>query len=198
MIDYKTRTIFVHIPKCGGTSIENALFAEDEKTERNLFSLKGHPKHDFYEQGGLQHLSALKIREIVGKEVFEKCFKFALVRNPIERLISQYNYTNQFIDFYQYLNLKPNNFTFNEYLWAINMKYHVHWRPQHEFIYEGSKLLVDEVYKLEEINDGKIAKKLNKQIPHHNKSTKYIHDITENDEKIVRQMYAKDFELLDY
>jgi len=199
VIDYNRNIIFIHIPKCGGTSVENALFTDEEKTERNLFTLKGHPKHDLYEQGGLQHLSAKKVKEITTDEVYNNCYKFSVVRNPIDRLISQYNYTNQFIDFYSYLNLKPNNFSFSEYLNAISNKYHVHWRPQHEFIYnDKQELLVDEVFKLENIKNGKLEEKIGAKLPHHNKSYKHIESITEKDESIIKNIFSKDFELLQY
>lgn len=199
MINYPKELIFIHIPKCGGTSVENSLFTESEKTERNLFTLKGHPKHDYYEQGGLQHLSAKKIKQIVSEDIYNKFYKFTLVRNPISRLISQYNYTNQFIEFYSYLNLKPNNFSFNEYLWAISHKYHVHWRPQHEFILDDNdELLVDNIFKIENLNDGELETKLNIKLPHHNKSYKYIDSITDKDESIIKNIFSKDFELLGY
>lgn len=199
MINYTKKLIFIHIPKCGGTSVENALFTNEEKIERNLFTLKGHPKHDLYEQGGLQHLSAIKVKEIITEEIYDNFYKFSVVRNPIDKLISQYNYTNQFIDFYSYLNLKPNNFSFSEYLNAICNKYHVHWRPQHEFIFnDKQELLVDEVFKLENIKNGKLEEKLGVKLPHHNKSYKHIESITEKDESIIKNIFSKDFELLQY
>ena len=96
MIHYDKKLIFIHIPKCGGTSVENALFRPHEKTSDALFTLKGHPDHDKYETGGLQHLSASKVREVVGGNIYDEFYKFAVVRHPVKRLISQFNYTYQF------------------------------------------------------------------------------------------------------
>lgn len=82
--------IFVHIPKCAGTSIETALmpFAtphDDWKqlsdSERLRFWLPG--KH------GLQHS---KLRRFEKDFDLKEYFKFALVRNPWDRAISQLEY----------------------------------------------------------------------------------------------------------
>ena len=196
MIHYDKNIIFIHIPKCGGTSVENALFKPHEKTAETLFTLEGHPLHNKYETGGLQHLSAPKVKELVGNDIYDNFFKFAVVRHPVKRLISQYNYTYQFPYFVDMLNLQFKNFTFREYLEAIKNKYHVHWRPQHEFIYDNDRFLVDKIYKLENIKDLEID--LDIKLPHHNKSTKAITSITERDESIIKNIFEKDYELLDY
>jgi len=82
--------IFVHIPKCAGTSIETALmpFAtphDDWKqlsdAERLRFWLPG--KH------GLQHS---KLRHFEKDFDLKEYFKFAFVRNPWDRAISQLEY----------------------------------------------------------------------------------------------------------
>tara|TARA_R100000900_G_scaffold105540_1_gene81887 strand:- start:990 stop:1583 length:594 start_codon:yes stop_codon:yes gene_type:complete len=196
MIHYDKKLIFIHIPKCGGTSVENALFRPHEKTSDALFTLKGHPDHDKYETGGLQHLSASKVREVVGGKIYDEFYKFAVVRHPVKRLISQFNYTYQFPYFVDMLNLKFKNFTFREYLDAIRNKYHVHWRPQHEFIYDGNRLLVDKIYKMEDLKP--LENDLDITLPHHNKSTKHITSISERDESIIKNIFEKDYELLEY
>ena len=82
--------IFVHIPKCAGTSIEKALipivsdhkdFKDFSEDERSRFWLPGNK--------GLQH------RRLRGYEQYFKLddfFKFAFVRNPWDRAISQIEY----------------------------------------------------------------------------------------------------------
>jgi hypothetical protein len=91
MIGWKPRPfIFVHIPKSAGTSIEKALipvvsqhqdFKDLSEDERTKFWLPGNK--------GLQHL---KLRRYQQHYKLEKYFKFAFVRNPWDRAISQIEY----------------------------------------------------------------------------------------------------------
>jgi hypothetical protein len=82
--------IFIHIPKCAGTSIEEALipiatsrqtFAELPEVERTRHCLPG--------KKGLQHA---KLRYYAEHFKLSDFFKFAVVRNPWDRAISQINY----------------------------------------------------------------------------------------------------------
>lgn len=82
--------IFVHIPKCAGTSIEKALipllgdyqdFYDFSEQERSRFWLPG--------SRGLQHS---KLRRYEQHFELGEYFKFAFVRNPWDRAISQISY----------------------------------------------------------------------------------------------------------
>ena len=63
------RVIFIHIPKCGGTSIEAAL---------------GIP-FKFHDTAQLR-------RRRVGASAWKRAFSFALIRHPYSRIVSLYNY----------------------------------------------------------------------------------------------------------
>ncbi len=43
----------------------------------------GDTNHNKYQTGGLQHLLASQIQKEVGDEIFEKFFKFTIVRNHV-------------------------------------------------------------------------------------------------------------------
>src|SRR5476649_167826 len=69
MISHEHRCIFVHIPKTAGNSI-NRVFGV----------------------GWEDHKDLQRYSEEVPRDQFESYFKFAIVRNPWDRLLSDYNY----------------------------------------------------------------------------------------------------------
>ena len=97
-ICHEKKIIFVHIPKCAGSSIEyffkkNNLrldFVEEKidfKSNETNFSevVKLH-------KGKTQHLSASDIDKLLGNIKFKEYYKFSIVRNPYDRLVSYYFY----------------------------------------------------------------------------------------------------------
>jgi hypothetical protein len=81
MISDTLNCIFVHIPKSGGTSIEDVLWP-GARAESDLWMGSIDAYHNKYQTGGLQHLLARQIRQEVGVEKFSRCFRFSFVRNP--------------------------------------------------------------------------------------------------------------------
>ena len=53
------------------------------------------PNRNKFQTGGLQHLQARHILAEAGEEVFRGYFKFAMVRNPWDKVISQWRYLSQ-------------------------------------------------------------------------------------------------------
>lgn len=65
MISHTRRCIFVHIPKTGGTSVENLIWPMP-RTANDLWMGFRDNYHNKYQTGGLQHLLATQIRSEVG------------------------------------------------------------------------------------------------------------------------------------
>ena len=80
MISHDRRCIFIHIPKTGGTSIEDAIWPKPRR-EEDLWMGFVAPGRNKYQPGGLQHLLARQVRLEVGADVFARYFKFAIIRN---------------------------------------------------------------------------------------------------------------------
>ena len=97
-ISHPHRTIFVHVPKTGGTSVEFVLGMHGDKADigiRPYFSQEI-DRERLYGQD-LQHMTATGLKDALQQQpgVFERYFKFSIVRNPWDRLVSVFAWTNQ-------------------------------------------------------------------------------------------------------
>lgn len=204
MISDQYRCIFVHIPRTGGTSIEDVIWPK-ERTERDLWMGFRDRYHNKYQTGGLQHLLARQIRQEVGQRRFDIYFKFSFVRNPFDRAISQFSYMRRRDDLREFIGMGEHD-DFEKYLHLIRDKKHVQWEEQWRFVYEASACLMDFVARFENI-DADAAVILSRLgidgavLPHRNKSDRrvdyraYYNDHTKN---LVAKMYEKDLELFGY
>jgi hypothetical protein len=126
------RCIFVHIPKCGGSSIEAVLWP-GVRTETELWMGFVDEFHNKHQTGGLQHLHAAQIRAEVGEQRFDTYFKFAFVRNPYDRIVSQFASMKERPDLRSFIGMDDDT-SFAQYLGLIERKTHVQWEPQALFL----------------------------------------------------------------
>lgn len=97
-VSHEYRAIFVHIPKCGGSSVERALGMHGDYRVENRTHLYGRAiSADLQAIAGpvhyLQHLSAADLRRALIANGFAHATlaewkSFAFVRNPFDRLVS--------------------------------------------------------------------------------------------------------------
>ena len=73
MINHQHKFVFIHIPKTGGTSIKHAL-------------------HRFQPNEQIFHGKLSQYQEKFSREVLDSYFKFSVVRNPWDRLLSHFFY----------------------------------------------------------------------------------------------------------
>jgi hypothetical protein len=186
------RCIYVHIPKCAGNAIEKSLFGE-------VF-------------GG--HLTAWHYRMIFRPNEFRTFFKFAIVRNPWDRLVSAFHFLKkgglnpydrwwaekhlgQFPDFDSFvkhgLNLK-------------NINSFVHFQPQASFVFLNGELQVDYVGRLENLEHdfGHICQRLGMEKELlvvnalSNKQRDYRSHYTDVTRDIVADVYKEDIDRFGY
>lgn len=188
------RCIFVHIPKCAGASVAQSLF----------------------ESWAGGHKTIVQYQLIFSKQEFESYFKFSIVRNPWDRLVSAFTFLRQggltkedrmwaekniasFASFHRFVTTWV-NFT-NIY------SYH-HFIPQHEFLLDPKtqKLSVDFVGRFENLglDFQQICRNMNvsAELLEQNKTLgrnmdyrTYYDSETKN---IVAKVYEKDIELFKY
>ena len=210
MISYKHKCIYVHIPKTGGSSINHQYLPI--KVERK--HLVGNYKSRFQPMAwGLQHLRASYILGEVGYDIFSKFFKFSFVRNPWDKLVSQYLYSKRATTYELREWLGTNiDSTFEEYvekLYNSNpmILQHPHWLEQYQFLFDlKGNQLVDFIGKFENFEEDcyyvrDILKMKKIKLPHMNQSpnrkhyTEYYNDKTQ---KMVEKIYKKDIEIFQY
>lgn len=85
MISHSKKFIFIHIPKTGGTSIE-AVLADHGTVLQGAGNF-----HSIY----FKHIDAKRLRVMMGAE-YDRYFKFSIVRNPWDWLVSMYEFCRGF------------------------------------------------------------------------------------------------------
>ena len=156
MVSFKHNYIFVHIPKCAGTSIEQALIKNEDKPldfdKLLLPNNKGIPSShkafkEYYEVP--QHYTLQTIHDILCDQghldFFNQAFIFAVVRNPLDRIRSSSSYlTKTFKTQYNiasllhHKNIGNHRFDLNQYDWlTVNKKLKVNKIIHFENLSEG-------------------------------------------------------------
>lgn len=205
MISHRYRCIFVHIPKTGGTSIENVIWPGPRSAD-DLWMGFVSPFRNKYQTGGLQHLKARQIREEVGAEVFSSFFKFTVVRNPWDKVVSQWSYLQQRKDLQEYLGVSAGQ-PLHRYLDAIGISDHVQVMPQADFMLdENGEMLVDMIGRFETLarDTQTIFARLgidSAVLPHAAKSRRHADYRSYYDAEArqrVAELYARDIALFGY
>ncbi len=185
------KIIFIHIPKCGGTSIE---FAFDLKTPKDGYGIKN--------RKAMQHYLWHDYKRELGDKIFNNYFKFAIVRNPYTRFISEYywcsiskigNKGGQSIDsFITYCKGIVDKRQYNK------TAHHDHFMPQYLYVYDDNdSLKVNKLFKYENYQAVQkfMLNKYNVKVGHVMKG-KYDKNkviLTQSQKDRIYEIYKQDF-----
>lgn len=210
MISHKHKCIFIHIPKCAGTTIEEAfgIVTKDNSARQNPM-LHG---WDIKNKLHLQHATPQQLidKKIISPEVWDSYYKFIIVRNPWQRAVSSYNwiYNQGFKDsFYNFLK-KQGRFS-NILNDNSNHSYRGdHLTLQKEYLFLNSeKINYDTIIEIENIDEGlkKVIKDLSldpiffrnkKNIAR--KKVEYSYYFNKKNKLLFDCLYEEDIKLLNY
>lgn len=196
--------VFVHIRKAAGTSLRQILervsLPKNNHWWNKLLSRNGFPI-DYHKFSFRKHDPLIMAERSMPEALFETYHKFAFVRNPWDRLVSEYEYIKTqathsrhkklmamtFEQYIEYQGKRPAAFQFS----ALALK--------------NGELGVDHIGRFEQLDDSlaDISRRIDldcTQIPHINKLKKapYQSYYTDNSAQRVAELWHKDIEAFDY
>lgn len=191
--NYRHKLIFIHVPKCGGTSI----LADLNKGARVP---RYHADWRAYRQAD--------------PTAFEGFYKFAVVREPADRLLSAYRYLqaggngvdDRWIS--KLINERYDSFErfALEYLDHDTVHEHLLLRPQYLFLYDGSAdCKIDRIIKYENFTEEvpQVFQRLGlrqDKVSHTNRSSggNSSNTLPEHTHEQIKNLYRRDYDLLGY
>lgn len=159
MVSHPHKCIFIHIPKTAGMSVENSFL---KSLNLRFYQGQAPPLLLSYNQNlnigpqSLAHLSPVEYlkHSYVTREMFDDYFKFVIVRNPWERMISLYKHFmfNRLMSFEDFLKIEFPKLQQERYYFI---------KPQVDYIYdEHGNQVVDFIGHFETLNkDFELVKK---------------------------------------
>ncbi|MCB9800043.1 MAG: sulfotransferase family 2 domain-containing protein [Candidatus Omnitrophica bacterium] len=209
---HQYKLIFIHVPKTGGQSIEKAL---------GIYGVNNCGSNEadfnigygiFQEKKALQHctLDEMLSFKLVSKQQIQQYFKFAFVRNPWDRVVSEYHWNIEIPD-------KPKHFypgiTFSEfvdlYIENRTLEAHItddHFSLQSDFVYNSEgQLVVDYLGRFENLKKDfhkicRINRVPCEKFPHVRKTTHEHYSVyyDHKSKKQVEKYYQKDIDHFKY
>lgn len=131
--------LFVHIPKCGGTTVERALTAQG--IELSFFDPQfGLHDYEPWCRSSPQHLTREDRDRLFAHEFFD--YEFGLVREPVARFLSAFNHQRRrigvFVSFERFLDqIEARNRQYGDF---FGYRYDNHFLPAARFCSEMTKV----------------------------------------------------------
>ncbi len=151
-ICHERQFIFFHIPRCGGTSIEEAFALQKHDSLFGTAIVRD-------QTIAVHHMTAQNLldADLLDRRTFDAYFKFTVVRDPFDRMASDYrwqrrhDYHGEFarLTFQQYLDRAETVVQEETYL---ERRHYDHFRPMLDYCLYDGELMVDDILRLENID----------------------------------------------
>lgn len=194
--------LFVHIPKTGGTSVENYFYdiIKQKRTFKTIYCEKNALK---FNNHSLQHCTYLELYEY--KNYFDINFDnikiLSIVRNPYERLVSDLFY-------FDLINENMTNYeicvSINEFLNSEKEKYDNHCVPQYLYLVDDNNNINTNItiMRTESLNDdmkNNCYENFNKNNLCKNRNKiNYMNLLNVDSINLINNFYNEDFKLFNY
>jgi len=196
--------IFVHIPKCAGTSIESVLGMHGTVKGVGIEPyLNQKMDNDALFGKGAQHYSLEKLRETIPQNKYTAYFKFTFVRNPWDRFVSHIAWAGS--KWYEKEMLTKDEVDEAIRSLVANNESNDHLATQTSYIYDiDGQSDIDFIGRFEEIEDHwkklKVILKINKDLPNRMSSSHrhYSHYLTDSQVAVIGDYYSEDISRFNY
>ena len=199
-ISHSYKTIFVHIPKTAGTSVENVLGIGGNMPSQlrshkiqNIKGIKYAPQH---------YTASILKNHPYTQPYWNKYFKFSVVRHPYSRVLSEWFWVRGKTT--KNLEWDGNKLTQHLYNFYASLD-RDHKLSQTTFLYEKGNCLVDRIFRFENLPPLNTVLKrkcgVKKVLPHVQQSSNkqsYLQKLTTKHKDLIYEIYKDDFENFNY
>ena len=205
LISDSHKFIFVHVRKAAGSSIRDTLeplsLVKPTDTWSKLKSRFFNVETDYHKYAFRQHDDINAAKRLMPEDLFESYFKFAFVRNPWDRLVSEYEFIRRRSDHGRHS--KVIKMDFDKYIVYQSRRFDAH--QINMLADKNGKVLMDFVGKFENLQDdwNRVTEKLgikNKELSHRKKAgiKDYSSYYTPETRALVGELWKKDIEAFGY
>jgi hypothetical protein len=220
-ISYKHRIIFVHIPKCAGSSVQRLIdvntidelcFQDIKKT-----SIYVNPKKFSVDDvvrlthRTAYHYTYSELKKLLPFYFLKNFFVFSVVRNPYSRIVSEYHY----LLYQASINKAINSYvpeSFQSFLTKLDhtesdriQMFEGHLEPQVSFLTDGEHISTNiKIYRYENLAEcfAEIKQKTNGTVDYHTRKSHidkpYQEYYTQELQDKVYKFYKEDFDKFNY
>ena len=202
-VDRQGKLIFIHTPKCAGTTIARALGIQGS---RGSHAEDREHLYGFDKDGTVMQSLCLKFYDdYLPDEFIRSCFIFGVARNPYDRVLSDYSWDARGCkSLHTFLLLIKDTLhtRTDKELMRFEKSHQNHFLPQHRY-FESEKYQVDAVLKFENLEED-FSRYVNKTIRlghwQRSKHRPWREVFSDKPEctKLVNELYGRDFELFGY
>jgi hypothetical protein len=198
-INKRKNILFVHIPKCAGSSVAKSFDMKPHDSHaKNIDLLYGIDDNGLV----LQSMPLDYYSKYLDDVYINKCFKFTVVRNPYTRAVSDFKWSSRgFKDFYGFLNyIKGTRGISTEDMLKYNLNHTNHLLTQ-SFYIQSDNFEIDKILKLENLDEEFKDTFPDEQLCHINQTPptdykKFYKDTRCID--LVQELFQEDFDNFGY